>query len=106
MDDSVLVRGFDRLGDLLRDWERLVERDRAFRDSICKRWAFDKLQHERMRAAGILEAVDRGDMRVIERSEHLRFTPEPRDPVAVDGERLRQDLQRDIAIELRVAGAI
>ena len=28
MDDSLLVRGFQRLGDLLRDRQRLVERDR------------------------------------------------------------------------------
>ena len=29
MDDPLLVRGFERLGDLLRDRQRFVDRDRA-----------------------------------------------------------------------------
>ena len=43
---------------------------------------------------------------MIERGEHLRFACEPREPVGVAGERVGQDLERDIAIELRVARAI
>ena len=34
MDDPLLVRRFERLGDLLRDRQRLVERDRAARDPL------------------------------------------------------------------------
>ena len=37
MDDALLVRGFERLGDLLRDRQRLVERNRALRDAIRER---------------------------------------------------------------------
>ena len=34
MDDPLLVRGFQRLGDLPRDRQRFVERDRAARDPL------------------------------------------------------------------------
>ena len=44
------------------------------------------------------------DVRVVERGERLRFAGEPGQPIRVVGEGVGQDLQRDIAIELRVAG--
>lgn len=34
MDDALLVRGFERLGDLLRDGQGFVERDRAPRAAL------------------------------------------------------------------------
>ena len=34
MDDALLVRGFERLGDLPGDGQRFVERDRATRDAL------------------------------------------------------------------------
>ena len=37
MDDALLVRGFERLGDLPRDRQRLGERKRALRDAIGER---------------------------------------------------------------------
>src|SRR5262245_21686457 len=43
---------------------------------------------------------------MIERREHLRLAREPRATVGIGGERVRQDLQRDVAIQLRVAGPI
>ena len=47
MDDPLLVRGFERLGDLLRDRQRLVERDRAARDPLRQILALDEFHHER-----------------------------------------------------------
>ena len=43
---------------------------------------------------------------MIERGEHLRFALEPREPSGIARERLRQDLDRDLAIELGVARAV
>ena len=45
------------------------------------------------------------DVGMIQRRERLRFAREPRQPVGVAGEGVGQDLQRDIAIELRIARA-
>ena len=46
------------------------------------------------------------DVRMIQRRERLRFALEPREPLGIGGERLGQDLDRDVATELRVARAI
>ena len=68
--------------------------------------AVDELQHEPVRGAGVLEAVDVTDVRVIQRREHLRFALEAREPIRIARDRCRQDFDRDVAIQLRVAGAI
>ena len=47
-----------------------------------------------------------GDVRMVQRRERLRFAREPGEPVGIAGERVRQDFQRDVAIELRIARAI
>jgi hypothetical protein len=40
--------------------------------------------------------------RMVERGEHLGFTAEPRAAFGIVGEGRRQDLQRDVATELRI----
>jgi hypothetical protein len=75
-------------------------------DAIRERRAFHEFHDERVRAAGVLEAVDRRDVGMVEGGEHLRFSAEPCDAITIKREGLRQDLQRDIAIELGVARAI
>ena len=47
VDDALLVRRFERLGDLLRDRQRLVERNRATRDALRQIVALDEFHHER-----------------------------------------------------------
>ena len=47
-----------------------------------------------------------GDVRMIECREYLRFPSEPGEAVGIVDEALRQDLQRDVASELCVLGAI
>ena len=51
MDDAVVVRGFERFGDLSRNRQRLVERNRPARDAFREVLAFDELHHERSAAA-------------------------------------------------------
>ena len=48
MDDPLLVRRFERLGDLLRDRQRLIDRDRSARNALRQVVAFDQLHHERV----------------------------------------------------------
>ena len=106
MDDPVLVRGFERLGDLLRHRKRLVERQGAPRDSVGERRAFDQLHHQGVLAAGIFEAVDLRDVRMIEGREELRFAAEPCEAIGIVGDGGQQDLDGHVAIQSRIAGAI
>jgi hypothetical protein len=43
---------------------------------------------------------------MVERGQDSRLAFEPRQPVEIRGERLRQDLDGDVAPQFRVAGAI
>ena len=53
-----------------------------------------------------LEAVDRGDVRVVELREELRLALESRQALLVLGERRGQDLDRDLALQPRVGRAV
>lgn len=43
---------------------------------------------------------------MIQRGEELRFALEAREAIGITGKRFRQDLQGDIALQLRIAGAV
>ena len=75
-------------------------------NDVGERRPFDQFEDQRLDAVRFLESVDRRDVRMIERREDLRFALEPRETFGVLREEIRQHLQRDVTIELRVAGAI
>src|SRR5215475_2907695 len=106
MDDPLLVRGLERFGDLSCDRQCFIKRNRPLCDAIGERRPFDELEHERMRAAGILEAVDARDLWMIQGREHLSFALEPREILSIERERIRKNFERDLAIELCIAGAV
>src|SRR6516225_6527160 len=58
--------------------------------------SLDQLHHQRAVPGGLFQAVDRGDVGMIQRRQHLRFAPEARHAFGVSGEYLRQDLQRHV----------
>ena len=101
-----VVRVFQRLGDLPGDRQRLGNRNWSLRDAIGQRRAFDQLHHQRRGAASPLETVDGGDVRVVERREDLGFAPEAREPIGISGHRLGQDLDRHVALQVGVGGAV
>jgi hypothetical protein len=103
MNDALLVRGFERLRDLLRDRQRFVERNGTACEALRKILAFDEFHHQGVQARGLLEAVNRGDVRVIQRGEGLGLALEPREAVRIGGERVRQNLDRDVPIQSGIA---
>ena len=56
--------------------------------------------------AALLEAVDAGNVRMVQRGEHFCFALETREPIGVSCERGRQDLDRDLAFQLGVGRPI
>jgi hypothetical protein len=88
-------------------WESLANPEVCtWRSAIQQRRSLDQLEHQRAGAARFLDAVDRGDVRVVERRQRLRLALEPREPLGVGRERVREDLQRHLAPEPRVVDPI
>ena len=75
-------------------------------DPIRQRRAFDKLQHQRPCVAGFFQPVDRADVGVVERRQHLRFTLEAGQPFGITGKGVRQHLDRHVPVEGRVPGTV
>ena len=106
MDDALFVRGFHGFGDLLRDRQGVRQGHRSLRDPISERRSFDELHHERVRVAAVFETVHVRDVRMVQRSEHLRLAAESRETLRITGKRSRQDFERDVAVQFLVAGAV
>ena len=106
MDDPLLMRRLEGVGDLTRDDEGVVERDGAACDAIGQVVALDQLHRQRVHWPGAFDAVDLRDVRMVERCQRLRLPLEAREALAVCRKQRRQDLERNVAIEARVAGAV
>ena len=48
MDDALLVRGFERLGDLARERQRLLDRQRAAPQPLGQRLSLDQLHDQEL----------------------------------------------------------
>ena len=94
----LLVRCFDRVDDLLRDREGLVNRKAPTRDPVRECWPVDELEDERPDMIRFLEAVNRSDVRIVQRGEGVCFRLEASEPVGIDGERFGEHLERNVAI--------
>ena len=57
-------------------------------------------------APRLFDAVHRGHVGMVQRGQELGFTLEAGDAIRIGGERVRQDLDRDLAAQLRVASTI
>ena len=106
MDHAGLVRSLQRLGDLLRDGQCLVDWDRSLGDAIRQRRPLDQFEHQRLGAFSLFQPVDVPDVGMVQRGEDLGFALEAGQAVGIGGEGLGQDFQRHVAVELRVAGAV
>ena len=104
--DALLVRRFERFGDLAGDRQGLVDRHRGAGDAIGERLPFDEFHHQRLAGRQIFQTVDGGDVWMIERREHFGFALEARQPLAVGGHCGRQHLDRDLTLQPSVERAI
>ena len=88
-----------------RDRQRLIQRDRSRGDSVGEGRPSDQLQDERLGVVALLDAVDLRDVGVVQAGEHLRFPLEPREAIRVSREGVGEDVQGDVAAQVRVGGA-
>ena len=94
------------VGDLFRDRQRFVDRDRATHDSLRQIVAGHQLHDERVDIARLLESVNDRDVWMVQRGQGAGFALKPCNTVRIGGECLRQDLDRHLAIELRITGSV
>ena len=105
MDDALLVRRFERFGDLSCDRQRLVDRHRALRNAVRQGRASTSSITSAF-AGRVFEPVDGRDVWVIERGEDFGFALKAGKPVRVCRDRRGEDLQCDLALQSGVRRAI
>jgi hypothetical protein len=105
VDDSMVVRRLERLGDLFRDAQCVLERDCAGPQPLREILALDQLHDEGAYVTGFFKAVDIGDVLMVQRCQGLGFACETCDAVRVPRE-IPQDLDRNVSIEPGVPRAI
>ena len=99
------MRGGEAFRNLLEDREGFIDGKRSVRQPLFERLAFDEL-HDQEEPLRFLEAVERRDVRMIERRDDLRLALETFLPLRVARESFGQDFDGDLALQLAVASAI
>ena len=83
-----------------------VERNRALRNALREIVAVDEFHDERGHAARLFEPVYGRNVRVVQRREDFGFPLKTRELIVVSGKRWRQNLDRDLALQLGIGGPI
>ena len=86
VDDALLVRGGERVGDLRPELHHLVERQRALLQAIRERLALEELHHQEVRVALVPDVEERADVGVVERRDRLGLALEALAALLVLGE--------------------
>jgi len=106
VDDAALVGLLEGFGDLTGRVEGLVDRQWATPEAFRQILTLHELEDEERPPRGFLETVDGGDPRMVQGGEELRLPPEAGEALGVAADGLGQDLDRYLAAELLVGGAI
>jgi len=85
------------------DADGLVHRQRSAVETLRERGPFDELEDERGAVRPFLDSVDLRDVGMIQRGEQLRFALEARAARGLVSGNRRNDFDRDVAAETRVA---
>ena len=101
MRDTLFMRRFQRLGDLQRDPQRLVQRLWRF-----QRRAIHQFHGDGFALGRLLQSVDGGDVRMIQRRQRLGFPVEARQTFGIARQSGGHHLDGDLAVEPRILSAI
>ena len=106
MDDATLVSGIEGVDNLTRDREGLGRWHWTACDAIGERRPFDQFHHQRSHVAGVFQAVNDGDVRMVQRGKRSPFALEPGESFLLACDGFREDFDCHVATELRVASPI
>ena len=102
MHDPGSVRGGEPFGRLPGNLVGRLKRQRALFDALVERFALQVRHHEELLLFLGVNLVDGADVRMVQRGSRLRLALEALDCLAVGGEVLGQELQRDHSLEAGV----
>jgi len=106
VDDALLVGFLQGLGDLLGDLDGLPHGEGAAGEALREVLALDKLENQEPPPVVLLEAVDLGDVGVVEGGEEAGLALEASQALRVRREGPGKHLDRHLAAEGRVLGAV
>ena len=124
MDHAAFMGRLQRFGHLFADRERVLHGHRSDLQSFGEGITLDqfhnqkvyglarrgllprRLRGRRRRDDVRLKPVDRRDVGMVQRCEYLRLSLKPGHPLRITRKKIRQHLDRHLAIQARVAGAI
>ena len=104
VNDAFGVRGFERVGDLDAEIEKLLGLERAAFDAMLERFAFEQLHGDERLAIVLANFVNRADVRMIQAGGGARFALESLEGLLILGHCLRQKFQRHQPPQFRVFG--
>jgi len=106
MHEPAIVSGLQCRRNLRPKPNRFIDRQPPVRQQFGERVAVDELHDQPAAAAELGELVQRCDVGMVQRGERARFAPEPCHAVGVVADVGIDDLDGDVALQHRVAGAI
>ena len=105
VNEAALVRGLERVDDLRRVRERFAHAQTDHR-TLGERRPLHQLHHDGLDAVGVLDAVDGGDVGMVDRGERHGLALKARPPLGIESMLVGQDLDRDVAFQTGVARAV
>jgi hypothetical protein len=106
VDHAGLVRRLESLGDLAAQVERFLDGQGAARDPLGEVLARHQLEHEIRAAPGLVHLVDLRDVGMVQGREDPRLALEAPQAILVGRQRVREHLDRDLALQPRVLRAV
>src|SRR5271154_6324290 len=104
VDDSLVMCRSETARDLLGSFNRLAQRHSA--QPVAQSLPFKKLRHQVRRALMLAKIVNGEDVGMIQRGDGLRLLLEAPQSLGIAGESSRQNLNRNVTVEPRVARPI
>src|SRR5688500_5301821 len=106
MNDAGAVSLVQRIGDLDRVTERVIQRQRATPKSVCQCFAFEMFHHQESGTVLVTNVMNYAYVRVIQRGSGTCLALEPLSRLRIGSQRRGEDLDRNRSLESGVASAI
>ena len=102
MDDALRMCRVESIGDLDAQIEHRFDLQRLASDPVPERLPLQQFHGDEGSPIGLVNLVDRADVRVVQRGCSLGFPLETAESLCVVGEFVGKELQGDVATELQV----